>query len=256
VFFFATFFCKVRQFVVMKPLITESDAKRVTGLNGYPLFCHQRRKKVIIELISKICPKGGTVLDIGCALGDISIELFALGYQVHGIDCEPIRLNKAKKLTDKYRQKVEFEHTSLEEFSTDRTYNIVLLGEVLEHFIDPTRVLRDIKNLLSPAGKVVITTPNMPSLRNRLKFGLLGIFPDNNPEHKYYFDFKKLSHVVSDTGYEIHYFSTRFTDTLTKSKFTAWLEHVVLFWFTYLFPKSGATIFAVIGPKTLSNSST
>ena len=236
----------------MKLSIAESDIKKVTGLNGYRLFSHQRRKKTIIGLIARICPIGSTILDIGCASGDISIELSLFGYRVHGIDLEPVRLSHGIKLADKYEQRLIFEHKSFEELSTQKTYDIVLLGEILEHFVDPAEVLGDIKNLLNPGGKVLITTPNMPSLRNRLKFGLLGIFPDNNPEHKYYFDFKRFSNVASDAGYEIFSFNSRFTNILLKSKLSAYLENVILFWFAYLFPKSGDTIFAVIGPRAMT----
>ncbi len=233
----------------MKLSIAETDVKEVTGLEGYRLFCHQRRKKAIIDLVLKTCPVGRTILDVGCASGDISVELSLVGYKLHGTDFEPVRLKKARDLANKYRQKVTFESKSFEEFTTDQTYDIVLLGEVLEHFLEPVKVLEDTKTLLNPGGRVVITAPNMPSLGNRLKFGLLGVFPDNNPEHTYYFDFRRFSKVVLNADYQILYFSTQFTNVVQKSKLFSYVEHILLFWFTYLFSRSGDTIFAVIRPK-------
>ena len=229
--------------------IAEEDIREITGLSGYRLFLHQKRKQIIIDLISRAFPFGSTVLDVGCASGDISVELGILGYKVHGIDFEPIRLSNAKKLADKYGHGILFENKSFEELDKQKSYDIVLLGEVLEHFSDPEKILGDIKSLLNQEGKVVITAPNMPGLRNRLQFGLLGIFPDNNPEHKYYFDFRRFSKVVSDAGYEICHFSTHFTNILGEFKAVAILESILLFWFTSLFPKSGDIILSVIHPK-------
>lgn len=234
--------------IILKLLIYESDIEKVTNLTGFRLFSHQRRKKSLVKLISKRFPIGSRILDVGCASGDIAVELSLRGYKVHGIDFEPNRLNKAKELANKYYQKVRYENKSFEELNSQSTYDIVLLGEVLEHFTDPVKTLYDIKYLLSAKGRVVITTPNMPSLVSRLKFALLGIFPDNNPEHKYYFDFRRFSRVVSDAGYETLYFDTRFTNIFAKSRPVAYIEHILLFWFSLIFPKSGDTIFAVISP--------
>ena len=172
----------------MKLLVSEDDIKNITGLDGYRLFSHQRRKKHIIKLILDSCKPKSTILDVGCASGDIAVELSARGYHVHGIDLEPNRLNQGRNLAKKYGQNIDFENRRFEDLNDTEAYDLVLLGEVLEHFADPDQVLLNIRHLLNSNGKVLITTPNTPSLRNRLKFGLFGIFPDNNPEHKYYFD--------------------------------------------------------------------
>lgn len=238
--------------LILKLLIDETDIKKATSLTGFRLFSHQRRKKSLVKLISKRFPVGSRILDVGCASGDIAVELSLRGYKVHGIDFEPDRLNKAKELANKYCQKVRYENKSFEELNSQNTYDIVLLGEVLEHFTDPVKILYDIKYLLSAKGKVVITAPNMPSLVNRLKFALLGIFPDNNPEHKYYFDFRRFSRVVSNAGYEILYFDTRYTNIFTKSRLVAYIEHIFLFWVSLIFLKSGDTIFAVISPQKMT----
>lgn len=232
-----------------KLFVKEADTKKITGLKGYRLFFHQKRKKSILKLISKTHPIGSTVLDVGCAFGDISTELSLRGYKVHGIDFEGIRLSKARDLANKYQQRIVFENISFQELENLKIYDVVLLGEVLEHFVEPVNTLKKIKHLLKPEGKVVVTVPNMPGLRNRLKFGILGIFPDNNLEHKYHFDFRRFSEVVSAADYELLHFNTRFTNVFQTSKFISMVEDILLLWFSFVFPKSGDTIFAVISPK-------
>lgn len=239
----------------MKLLISEDDIKNITNLDGYSLFSHQRRNEYIIKLITKSSKTGTSILDSGCASGDIAIELSNLGYHVHGIDLEPHRLDQGRKLAKKYGKNVHFENAKFEDLNNLGVYDLVLLGEVLEHFTDPGQVLVKIKRLLNSNGKILITTPNMPSLRNRLKFALLGIFPDNNREHKYYFDYKRLSSVISAAGYEIVYFTTNFTNIILMSKMISYFESIFLSWFTLLFPKSGDTIFAIISPSDKKESS-
>ncbi len=234
----------------MNFLVTTADIKKITNLGGYRFYIHQRRKKHLIKLIAKHVASKSTILDVGCANGDIAVELSNKGYKVHGIDFEELRLKNAKDLASKYEQLIKFENKSFKELSNNIKYDVILLGEVLEHFNDPVDILRKIQVLLRPNGRVVITTPNMPSLRNRIKFGTLGIFPDNNPEHKFYFDYKRFSKVILSANFELNYFETKYTNIQYSSKIIARIEDLILSsWFTYLFPNSGDTIFAIISPQ-------
>ena len=234
----------------MQFLVRIADIKRITKLDGLKFYVHQRRKKDLIKLIRTHVDLNSTILDVGCANGDIAVELSDKGYKVHGIDFEQLRLNNAKNLASKYQQVIKFENKSFEELSYNNKYDVVLLGEVLEHFSDPVDILRKIQVLLNPKGRVVITTPNIPSMRNRIKFGILGIFPDNNPEHKFYFDYKRFSKVILSANFELNYFETKYTNIQYSSKSIARIEDILLSsWFPFLFPNSGDTIFAIISPK-------
>jgi 2-polyprenyl-3-methyl-5-hydroxy-6-metoxy-1,4-benzoquinol methylase len=122
------------------------------------------------------------------------------------------------------------------------------MGEIIEHFHNPIEILVKAKELLKKNGKILITTPNMPSVRNRLKFGIFGIFPDNNPQHKYYFDYKRLSEVVSEAGYDILYFKTKFVNIMANSELITKIENILFFGVNKIFKLSGDVIFAVISP--------
>lgn len=234
----------------MNFLVTTKDIKRITKLGGFRFYVHQRRKKDLIKLIRTNVALKSRILDVGCANGDIAIELAGKGYQVHGIDFEEIRLKNAENLASKYQQVIKFEKKYFEELSYNNKYDVVLLGEALEHFSDPVEILKRIQMLLGPNGRVVITTPNMPSLRNRIKFGIFGIFPDNNPEHKFYFDYKRFFKVILTANFELNYFETKYTNIQYSSKSIARIEDILLSsWFPFLFPNSGDTIFAIISPK-------
>ena len=222
------------------------DVVDVTGLIGTRLFEHQRRKNDLIELIGKHFPLGSRLLDVGCASGDIAVELGIKGYSVYGIDFESERLKRAQQLAEKYGQNVTFTQSSFDDFNQHAIFDGIILGEILEHFNDPVAVLRRIGGMLDKDGKIILTTPNMPSLNNRLKFFFLGIFPDNNPEHKFYFDNRRLKEVVDETNFVIEFFETRYANLQNPSIFLTSLENVFLGWVPKLFRQFGNTIFAVL----------
>ena len=80
--------------------INTSEVRTITGLKGYQIITHQRRKKKIIRLIMQHCNSGCSLLDVGCGCGDIALELVHHGYNVIGIDLEPVRIQKANALAE------------------------------------------------------------------------------------------------------------------------------------------------------------
>lgn len=225
------------------------DIRQFTNLRGYKLIKHQKRKKVIIKLICEILPPGSSILDIGSANGDISTELSLLNFRVEGIEPLSDSFKNAKKLAQKYKQNILFKQDRIEDIGEQKSYDLLVMGEILEHFYEPGIILKKLKKILKPNGRIIITVPNSPSLRSRLKFGLLGIFPDNNPEHKYYFDRRRFCEVVSKSGYNIFYFTTKYTNLYLKTTTITYIENIALFWFSKLFKNSGDSIFAIITPN-------
>lgn len=226
--------------------IDNNALSEITGFSGTRLFEHKRRKADLLELIEKYIPQGARILDVGCANGDIAVELALRGYVVHGIDFEPERLGRAKRLAVEYGVDVEFTNSSFDEFNDSACFDGIIMGEVLEHFCEPREILQKIKRLLAKEGNVVITAPNMPCLSNRLKFGLLGVFPDNNPEHKYYFDRRRFCELIEGTGFKIRYFATRYANFQPFWLPLTIIENVLFGWFPKVFSDSGNTLFAVL----------
>ena len=63
-----------------------------------------------------------------------------------------------------------FHHFNIEEAEfpfASASFDVVLFCEILEHLqSDPIRVLREIKRILKPSGKLILTTPNVARLEN------------------------------------------------------------------------------------------
>lgn len=99
----------------------------------------------------------GKLLDVGCNEGR-GLEFF----RNHGFDAEGLELNS--NAADVARAKGFTVHGStLEEFASDNTYDVIVLSNVLEHSLDPGEMLRNIHHLLNVDGQVWISCPNSRS---------------------------------------------------------------------------------------------
>ncbi len=107
---------------------------------------------------------GHRVLDIGCSQGVTAIILAREGRQVLGLDIEEAPIADARRALAEeppaVRQRVEFRVADAFSVELDaHAFDTVLLGEVLEHLTDPTRVLERICAWLVPEGRLVVTVP-------------------------------------------------------------------------------------------------
>jgi 2-polyprenyl-3-methyl-5-hydroxy-6-metoxy-1,4-benzoquinol methylase len=108
--------------------------------------------------------KGPDVLDVGCSQGIASILLAREGHRVTGIDREHEAIRAARERLDQeegfVRERVEFRVGEGRAVGfADGSFDAVLLGEVLEHQLDPAKLLGEARRVLRPGGRIVITTP-------------------------------------------------------------------------------------------------
>jgi 2-polyprenyl-3-methyl-5-hydroxy-6-metoxy-1,4-benzoquinol methylase len=108
--------------------------------------------------------RGPDVLDVGCSQGIASILLAREGHRVIGIDREHEAIRAARERLDQeeaqVRERVEFRVGEGRAVGfPDGSFDAVLLGEVLEHQLDPGRLLDEARRVLRPGGRIVVTTP-------------------------------------------------------------------------------------------------
>jgi SAM-dependent methyltransferase len=119
-------------------------------------------------------------LDIGCGRGDLLRRIRD--------EWEPAALSGIDPidwLDDDLRGDVTFSTVPAEQAGGLAAADRVLLVEVIEHLEAPWSALRQAARLVAPGGRIVVSTPNLATLRHRLELGARGqltLFrPDNQP---------------------------------------------------------------------------
>src|SRR5512133_1721023 len=144
--------------------------------------------------------KSLTVLDMGAGHGAFSQRLYDMGYKVHACDLFP-ELFQFDKIECR---KVDI--TSVFPYS-DNSFDLIIAIEVSEHILDHEVFFRESSRILKPGGKLYITTPNILTLKSRVRFLFSGFFLAFNPLELQNYD--GLQHVASLTLDQYNYVAVK-----------------------------------------------
>jgi len=106
-----------------------------------------------------------SVLDIGSSYGLFLKKVRDHGWE--GVGIEPSR-NEASFSRAEFG--LEIFETTIEDFASDREWDVITLWDVFEHLPNPQPVLEKIRTMLSDEGTLVIRVPNARGLVHRLSF--------------------------------------------------------------------------------------
>jgi len=152
----------------------------------------KRRNWVSQFLYTKQYITGKTLLEIGVGAGQSILWFEEEGFDVSGIEPDGRNVSMINKVLK--RGKVA--KASVEEFSSDKVFDVIWMSHVLEHLIEPVNFLKKIRNNLKKNGVFFIEVPNCeyePMLQSSI---------EKNP-HLYHFTKKALTKMVERTGYKI-----------------------------------------------------
>ena len=147
--------------------INYDDSYFFGGRIGYPNYFEE--KDILIEcgkryadIINKI-RKPGRMLDVGSASGFILQGFIRKGWQGKGI--EP---NEKMAIFGKQNLCLDIEKTTLEDYETTEKFDLVSLIQVIGHFYDIDKSIRNISKILAKDGLVLVESWNMKSLTAKL----------------------------------------------------------------------------------------
>jgi 2-polyprenyl-3-methyl-5-hydroxy-6-metoxy-1,4-benzoquinol methylase len=146
------------------------------------------------------------VLDIGCGSGLLgkTIKSANANAIVYGIDYSEAARSSASKVLDRY-DALDLDSEVLPQY--DSLFDLIIMGDVLEHLKRPDNLLARLHALLTPQGSVVISVPNVAHFRIR-KTLLAGRFRYTDTgildrTHLKFFTRETLYQMISSCGYTV-----------------------------------------------------
>jgi predicted TPR repeat methyltransferase len=126
--------------------------------------------RILIDLIRRHAKRGGVLLDLGAAageLGDAVRDHFSrrLGFE-YNVDC-------VSELAGRFDQAVIADLETIKRLPDE--VDAIVLADVLEHLRSPARALALVRDALTDDGRVFISVPNIANITVRLGL-LFGIF--------------------------------------------------------------------------------
>lgn len=165
-------------------------------MNNHQIFLENKFKQV-----AKLIPKNSRILDIGC--NDGSLRHFLKNCDYYGVDMDKNLINQLIKQKIKAKQ-ADFNKDEIP-FQTIK-FDYILLLDILEHVINPKKLLNQAKGKLKPGGKIIITLPNDYHSLNKIRF----IFNKNLTQdpftpygHLHYFPIKSGENLLIKQGFKI-----------------------------------------------------
>lgn len=133
---------------------------------------HDRHRRVLETFAVR---RPHRFLDVGCGDGRFTslLKEKAGAGEAHGVELSPAGVAKARAnginavCVDAGTQRLPY---------AGGFFDAVFAGEIVEHLVDPDHLLEEIHRVLIPGGFLILTTPNLAALHNRLAL-LLGYQP-------------------------------------------------------------------------------
>lgn len=143
-------------------------------------------------------PRNGPLLDIGCGTGDFLVRMMESGYDAYGVEPSRAACDQAEKKLGTGRA---FNSTLAEVGFPVEKFSTVTLWHVLEHVADISSLLREVRRILAPQGKVLIEVPNPLSWESR--FCGEHWYGFDPPFHIHHFTPARLQELLDDSGFRI-----------------------------------------------------
>jgi len=121
------------------------------------------------------------------------------GVKVHGIDYNPVRLERVKKEFPG----VEIAQADLVCFKTDKKFDIVLCSQVLEHIGDDVKALENMRGLLSDPGILILGVPNEGCFLARLRNNVFEPAIKKTTDHVNFYTERSIRQKIESAGFAI-----------------------------------------------------
>jgi SAM-dependent methyltransferase len=140
---------------------------------------------------------GERLLDIGCGAGDFTRLAADAGADPVGIDVAEAAIARARhRFADLNFRVVPIDQPLPFE---DCGFDVVWAGEVIEHVADTARWLSEVRRVLVPRGRLLVTTPSHGRLR--LLLGGIERFSPPTGDHLHLYSATSLRRLLAEFGF-------------------------------------------------------
>jgi 2-polyprenyl-3-methyl-5-hydroxy-6-metoxy-1,4-benzoquinol methylase len=146
----------------------------------------------VLDLAERLVPGKGELLDIGPNVGTCLALARERGWRVRGIEINA----EAARYCREARGLEVITGTLGPETYPEGRFDVVLMGDVIEHVASPAHVMRMVARILRPAGVALVSTPDI----GRWAARLLQVKP---VEHIHYFDASTMERLVRQAGLDV-----------------------------------------------------
>ena len=140
---------------------------------------HEKFMDYIIPLLNSY--DNPEVLDIGAGHGAMVQKLYNAGYKIAAADLFPEYFKFKKVNCKKVDITKKFPYD-------DNSFDVIIAVEIMEHVHDHENFFRETYRILKENGILVFSTPNILSLKSRMRFLFSGFF----------YAFKPIDHTIDD----------------------------------------------------------
>jgi 2-polyprenyl-3-methyl-5-hydroxy-6-metoxy-1,4-benzoquinol methylase len=138
------------------------------------------RNTAFFDMLSRLVPRGGKVLELGCGPGRHALGAATLGYSVVGIDIAPEIADQAQANARAAAPDADIEFQvgdmfDLEAVAPRGTFDAITHGGVMEHLASADRIRNTLRQQLAFATTIVFDIP-FDSPKNRRLFARDTIF--------------------------------------------------------------------------------
>lgn len=115
------------------------------------------------EKLFECIPEGSKrILELGCAYGKLGFAYKSKNNLAHwtGVDISSSALDKARDVLDAVVQ-IDLNNISLLESFPPNSFDTIVIGDLLEHLINPEKLISELFSLSTSDGKIICCLPNM-----------------------------------------------------------------------------------------------
>ena len=199
------FRCEGCKLIRIDPQPTDEVLEKIYGAHYYDAWGLQRDVKDVERVKATTfrfnlgalgpAPKGARLLDCGAATGFLMGVAEEMGYVPYGVELSEFGANA---IAERFgRDRVHQGQLADAKFG-DTKFEVISMYDFIEHVRDPESVLRNAYDLLTPGGRISITTPDTSTLTHRL---MRSHWSHYKVEHIFYFDRINMKQLLERIGF-------------------------------------------------------